>query len=345
MIFMACCRPFYHQDVKRGISYPIPCGYCLNCRRDKVNQWSDRAKYEFSQKLTGSFVTLTYSDVFLTECMTTDFISGKPVATLVYKHLTDFIARLRKYVKYHPELHGVLCKPDFSYYYCGEYGAGLDKKTPFDRPHFHVLFFGLDFAFLKKVFEKEWKFGICDVLPILDGGINYVMKYMEKQYFGELAYNNYDLHNLARPKGRSSMSFGTGLFRNNAKFEYDKYNWTYPCGKNMRRPLPPYFKKQLLSYSGNFYESRRNTIQDMKTYNLRDYSSKAILAYNKRKAALRERKLYQMALRDGTPVFDFLSNSDIYFSPNYQRLKTLSPSFQRSLSDDYITQLRKVYDE
>ena len=62
---MACCNPFQklvtygHMDYV----YYIPCGYCLNCRKDKQQYYIDRAEYEYKKRLTAAFVTFTYDDM------------------------------------------------------------------------------------------------------------------------------------------------------------------------------------------------------------------------------------------------------------------------------------------
>lgn len=339
---MACCRPFV-QKIKGSQSYfTIPCGYCLSCRADRRNQWSDRAKYELSQCLSSTFLTLTYSNEWLSACMSHSSWSGELMASLNYHHVETFIQRLRKYIRRHSELHSPLCCPDFKYILVGEYGDGADKTTPFPRPHFHILFFGLDFAFCRNLFEAEWKFGLCDSLPLLDGCINYVLKYIDKQYKGDQAFYQYDLHGLARPSMRCSLSFGSGLFRSPDKFMYEDNNWTYPCGRGLRRPMPPYFKKQYLSYSPNFTVSLSELKDKMTTYNLRNHSAKSRSAFQTRMSRLRERKLYLQALQDGIPAFDYLSDSDIFFSPNYQKLKGLSVGDQRALGTGYINFIKEV---
>ena len=217
---MSCVNPFT-KYVNHGYGYynyySYPCGYCLNCRKDKQQYIIDRAEYEYKTRLTASFVTLTYDDIWnIDHCAVLNPNGGfeydtandgtlHPRFTLVYEDLIHFIDSIRHYIKEHTELHSILCQPDFSYVYVGEYG------DLFNRNHFHILFFGLDFAFCKKIIFERWKYGFIDCLPLLDGGIAYVTKYMDKQTFGALASEQYDNKGLARPKLRMSVGFGKGL--------------------------------------------------------------------------------------------------------------------------------------
>lgn len=352
---MACCRPWlltppkYYSSYSSWRYYPygiqVPCGCCLNCRVDNRNQWSDRAKYEYKKRLTASFVTLTYNDYELLEKSHKSPVDDTLVCSIDYSDVRKFFHRLREYIKEHEELHGVLCQPDFTYLYVGEYG---ENGQVFDRPHFHVLFFGLDFAFCKKIFEKEWKFGFIDVLPLLDGGINYVLKYMDKEVKYELAVEKYDRHLLARPRRYASIGFGRDLYYDNVE-DIKKNNMTYKSG-HVRRPVPAYYKKQILGDNSPYnnpilYYSRvalrASVTDDMKNeYHLKPaqslrFTNKQVDAFKLRLARNRERKLRQKILNNGVGVFDYLNYDDVYFSPRRPKIRTLNIDIQRFLADEY----------
>lgn len=247
---MACCNPQFIQQKYTLFgykTYQVPCGWCLNCRKDKQNYIIDRAIFEYKKRLTASFVTFTYDDIhLLSQCAVLDEFNS-PIfdydennkktlrASLNYSDVTHFIDSIRKYVLRHSELHGVCCQPDFSYMYVGEYG------DIFNRPHFHVLFFGLDFAFCKKLLFSRWQYGFIDVLPLLDGGISYVTKYLDKQVHGSLAFETYDSRGLSRPRLRLSQGFGKGLLTENIK-DIKENNYTYKTTHNLRRPISAYWK-------------------------------------------------------------------------------------------------------
>lgn len=355
---MACCNlNFYaprdtsfdhYVNIRFPFGLQIPCGYCLNCRVDRRNQWSDRAKYEYCKRLTGAFVTLTYSDLWYHKILKRSPKDGKLKAHLIYDDVRKFIARLRKYIKYHPEIQGVLAQPDFSYLYVGEYG---EKGAVFERPHFHVLFFGLDFAFMRKFFVKEWKYGFIDVLPILDGGINYVLKYMDKQQFGELAEQKYDVHLLARPRQGQSRSFGAGLYLNN-KDDIQCHGYTYPIGHGKRRPIPVYYKKRMYGtdmtifsddFSAKAYFDADKQLQDKmkRVYKLTDFSQIAKERFKQEQSRIRERKLRQFILNDGVGVYDYTLKQGFDFQYYRDRIKRLPVFALRSLVSDYIQSIRQ----
>lgn len=349
---MACCNPDFllpTREFERNgywFRYPhgiqIPCGYCLNCRVDRRNQWSDRCKWELKNRLCGAFVTLTYDDVHIADVTTRSPVTEKLQSSLQYKHVTDFIARLRKYVKRHSEINGVLCQPDFSYLYVGEYG---ENGQVFDRPHFHVLFFGLDFAFMRKIMTKEWYFGFIDVLPILDGGINYVLKYLDKQLFGDMAKKKYDIHLLARPRQGQSKSFGASLYVAKKQEILDN-NLTYQSG-HVRRPVPMYYKKKLFGDDFSRWNDKvvRDTVRFNKvrvidqmrtTYKLKDYSWRSRDNFKKFVAQIKERKLRQAMLNDGIGVYDHVLGSECDVRYDRDRIRSLSPDIARWLATDYI---------
>lgn len=217
---MACASPlriknmlFDRNHIPLGYNRPYfeaPCGWCLNCRIDKRNALEFECFQEY-KKFDGfsAFVTLTYDDYSLIHCLRRDS-SGNLVASLVHKDVQDFLKRLRRnletFLKTHKE--SKACSKNFKVVYVGEYG---ENGSVFDRPHWHLLFFGLDYSMCSSLISKAWRDtwynSLCDVKPLLNGGIRYVLKYCDKQIFGKLAENKYDMNNLERPRLRRSRYF------------------------------------------------------------------------------------------------------------------------------------------
>lgn len=353
---MSCAKPvmYFNKHVWNSNPYlylrypngvPTPCRWCLNCRVDKRNQWSDRAKWEYKKRLTGSFVTVTYNDIWLALKSKRSPKTGNIVAPLDYSDVRKFIQRIRAHLKYHKEMTGVLAQKDFSYIYVGEYGT---NGSAFDRPHFHILFFGLDFAMCKKLFADKWQFGFIDVLPILDGGINYVLKYMDKQLYGEQAVEHYDKNLLSRPKQVSSMSFGSSLYSENKKY-IETHNYSYKSGK-VDRPLPPYYKRKLFGNNvsifneqaacAGYFANIKSVKDNMRAYRLKDFSSKSRDVFLARQNSLRERKLKQMMMDDGVPIYEYVCNPNaLYLDYDRSRIRSLSPEVAHWLVDDYINSI------
>lgn len=362
---MACSNPWFRSDVYRqkrhGMNIDwrykdvqLPCGYCLNCRKDKQNYYIDRANYEYCHRLTASFVTFTYSDIWLPKLAVTDSF-GSPIfdvedgekklrVSLDYSDLVHFIDSIRHYIVSHPEIQGVLCQPDFSYLYCGEYG------DMFGRPHFHVLFFGLDFAYCKKLIFDRWQFGFIDCLPLLDGGIRYVCKYMDKQTFGVQAEYAFDLKGIARPRIRMSKGFGKGLLLDNAKDIVD-HDYTYPIAHGMRRPVSSYWKSLLhgnvLSRNKTKHEPYREkmrirTAQLMCEYNLHrkcDVTDPVIQnSFRLDQAKIREHNLEIQIRNAGFPVEEVQNirfSKYGYYSYDHDKILKIPIDIQRILADNY----------
>lgn len=226
---MSCSRPFFRFNKLTRHYDSIPCGWCIKCRIDKRMYYKTRFDYSFykEHKGVGSFVCVTYDDEHLP---LTPF--GEP--TLEKSAPVNFIKRVRSYMKYH-KINNQLIHRNFKYIAVGEYG---DEG----RPHYHFLFSGLDYAAAEPIFRKCWnKATIIDSRPILQGGVNYVLKYIDKQQHGsELNEQYFDLGKCP-PFANYSHSFGFGVYKNG--LDLNKGTFSYGA-KDI--PLPIYVKNKLL---------------------------------------------------------------------------------------------------
>lgn len=166
----------------KDVDFPVPCGKCLQCQRKRRSEWSLRLEHEFMFSDSAFFITLTYNDISIPR-------THEGIPTLHKKHLQNYIKRLRNdHVRYvckqlkvsKKEVKNV-SKP-IRYYAVGEYGS----KTR--RPHYHMILFNYDIANLVP-FSNQWKstttgrpFGFVDVGTVTGASINYVTKYMFKQF-------------------------------------------------------------------------------------------------------------------------------------------------------------------
>lgn len=108
---MLCKKPYMAPGRKA-----YPCGQCLPCRINKKREWMHRIILEASMHSDNCFLTLTYADEHLPEG-----------ASLVPRHLTLFVKRLRKSIQ---------DQRTIRFFGVGEYG----EKT--ERPHYHLAVFG-----------------------------------------------------------------------------------------------------------------------------------------------------------------------------------------------------------
>ena len=229
---MNCLNPFKrkYKDAITGEVKEVlcPCGHCINCLHAYQDMWAIRltetAKYY--GKMVYDTLTLNTDAV---RCIV-DFTLPTSDNTLygtterfahwkidaIRKHYKAFH---RYYPRYSYETYKILRKNDFrvydfdksdvqkwlkrgriayfrdkgknaefSYFICKEYGP----KT--SRPHFHVLFFGLDYCDYMKYFGNPWRemFGFtrpvykeykADTLKDFSCMVRYVSKYCSKGSF------------------------------------------------------------------------------------------------------------------------------------------------------------------
>lgn len=157
----------------------VPCNKCKLCNEKKAQQWSFRALCEsFMSKTQAYFITLTYNNAHLPK-----FGVFPEEVQLFFKRVRIRLDRLN-------------ITHNLRYIAVSEYGH-YSK-----RPHYHIILwnfpqeFGNAYSRLKLI-EDCWRrptgeynpdgspvtrsIGFAYCVPVLDGGINYVMKYMSKK--------------------------------------------------------------------------------------------------------------------------------------------------------------------
>ena len=113
----------------------LPCGKCIGCRLQYSREWADRCMLEATYHKDNWFLTLTYDDEHLPKCK-----EGSTIHPLVKRDVQLFMKRLRKYTG-----------QKIRFFACGEY-------SPSDRPHYHIILFGLHLDDLK-IQKKDPKNG------------------------------------------------------------------------------------------------------------------------------------------------------------------------------------------
>lgn len=166
----------------KDVEFRVPCGKCLPCQRKRRSDWSLRLEHEYMFSDSAFFITLTYDDYNIPRTK-----EGYP--TLNKIDLRNYIKRLRndhvKYVSKELKISKKAVKhasKPIRYYAVGEYGS----KTR--RPHYHMLLFNYDIANLAPI-RNQWKntttghaLGFTDIGTVTSSSINYVTKYMFKQF-------------------------------------------------------------------------------------------------------------------------------------------------------------------
>lgn len=224
--------PAEFQKNKGGLGdlLQLPCGQCMECRIAKAREWSIRLLHESFCHERNCFVTLTYDD---------DHLPADK--DLHYDHVQKFLKSLRKFLD---EKFGRKIR----FYACGEYGS---KSF---RPHFHLIIFGEDFSFDRKLWsvrhgnklfrsaslERFWTYGFSSVGSVSYDSVMYVARYVTKKIKGDLAEFYYD--GLTPEFARMSRRPGIG-HDFVERFADDVYNFDeVVIGKLKLRP-PAYYDK------------------------------------------------------------------------------------------------------
>lgn len=236
---MACTRPLnaYKSPSgkvfftpSRGAAFiQLPCGQCIGCRLAHSRDWATRCVHEAHMHDFNCFITLTYSPENLPEH-----------STLVRKHFTDFMKRLRK----------SLGETSIRYFGCGEYGSQLM------RPHYHAIIFGYDFPdkklfkagdfplYTSPLLERCWLFGFSTVAAFSFESAAYVARYCVKKVTGSRA----DEHYGPRIPEFSAMSLKPGIGYNFFMEYYDDIVNSDACiGRGGKQIKPPRYYDKLLS--------------------------------------------------------------------------------------------------
>lgn len=317
---MSCCNPIRIDSVRNlyGRMVPIPCRHCLSCRIDTITSWNYRLMAEYISR-PSAFVTVTYDDNHLyylhSDLLDNSFSTLKPhvsrydfglnlgyYASINYDHLTDFVDSLRHYVKRLPDdfvSHNRIDR-NFRYVCASEYGG------VFNRPHAHFLFLGLDFSDCSALFKKFWKYGSVKVLPVLNGGIRYVLKYFEKNQDPDLRDSLYFDYGVNPPR----ITFSKGIGKEWFLAHYDEISATgmIRCGSRFI-PVPPYFSNMFAKFSEDYIYNRFKNI-DRSFDCLKDkaissgYSS--VDKYIKDSARIRETNLLIRSRDSACSCYDYL---------------------------------------
>jgi len=268
---VACSKPLRAYRLANGAvvfaergdvvaSLDLPCGQCWRCRLERSRQWAVRCVHEAQLHELNCFVTLTY-DV-------------DPVS-LVYKDFQDFVKRLRfkrwqDVLAFGPVLPSVLDLAKVRYFVVGEYGEH------FERPHFHALLFGLDFAdkrrwrkspsgsvcFRSAALDRLWSHGYAELGDVNFRSAAYCARYVmakrvgkdaEAHYrmvdgeTGEVSYRTPEFNRMSLKPG-----IGAGWLD---KFQSD----VFPRGKVVvnghESPSPRYYDKRFKASSPEQFEA------------------------------------------------------------------------------------------
>lgn len=141
---------------------PIACGQCMECRKQKANEWRTRLCEEIKQHKHSYFVTLTFTDEALQELQTK--YNLRECNETAKKAVRLFLERYRKEKK-HSIKHWLITE------------LGQEKT---ERIHLHGILFSEE-EITNEQLKKWWSYGITDTGKYCSiRTINYIVKYVTK---------------------------------------------------------------------------------------------------------------------------------------------------------------------
>lgn len=235
-------------DNRGGLIYNIPvnCGKCLNCKKNRVNQWSFRLMKELDVSQTSYFVTLTYDTINIP-------ITENGFMTLKKTDVQDFFKRLRYYEKERKQQFKYDQGLSIKYYAVGEYG------TQRKRPHYHIVLFNvMDVKSIYKAWaecininteDQDWiPFGSIHIDEVNNNTIDYTLKYISKGGTG----HKFKAFDGNKEFSLMSKDLGRQLLENKEikKYYQDNLDINYVINtKGFKVPMPKYYRNKILSKS------------------------------------------------------------------------------------------------
>ena len=180
----------------------IPCGKCAECIKKKRSDWANRIYLESKCHDKNCFITLTYNPENLP-------VNEDGKAILVKNDLVLFMKRLRKELS----KRGTFIR----FYAVGEYGR---RRM---RPHFHLVIFGEDFSFDRKVLRPNgrfidyvsdvisrcWTYGYHTINDFSYSNARYIAGYVSKKVSDT---TDYEALGLEKPFHLMSRRRGLGFY-------------------------------------------------------------------------------------------------------------------------------------
>lgn len=233
----------------------LNCGRCHGCKREKARQWTIRLRHEHALHEKAEAITLTYNDNHLPD--------GNQ---LVKKHFQTFLKRLR-----------FQSGSSFRYFMCGEYG-----ETSTKRPHYHCVFFGLDFAdryewmhtgksiqYRSPFLETLWRHGFATTGEVDRNTLSYISGYVQKkiygaefqaEYFDRVVPSTGEITQEARLPPYSQMSLRPGIARDwIEKYHREVYPSDFIVLDGHRFKPPGYYDRWLSEHDPELWDQVRST--------------------------------------------------------------------------------------
>ena len=209
---------------ERTLFVPVGCGKCIECLKQKSNNWKIRLFEEIKYNNDYTFVTLTFSDVSLeylkSKVKINSDIIDNDIATVGVRY---FFENIRKSTK-----------KSLKHWLITELG-----QSNTERVHLHGLIKTTDVDFLR----KKWIWGISHFGSYVNKKtINYIVKYVTKV---DTKHKNFV------PKIFASPGLGKGYLENyNSqinRFKGELTNELYINESGLKISLPIYYRNKIYS--------------------------------------------------------------------------------------------------
>lgn len=200
---------------------PIGCGNCIECKKQKAQEWKVRLNEEIKQNKNAHFVTLTFSDDALLQlCEELKSTDTDIVSSITIRRFTE---RFRKRFKVAPR-----------HFLINELG-----HTESERLHFHGLLWYDNLT--NDELEKIWSYGIIYVGDYVNNKtINYIVKYVTK-----VDHNHKDFtQRIFASKGLGKTYIGTPNANMN-KYRGLKTREYYTLPNGAKVSLPIYYRNKI----------------------------------------------------------------------------------------------------
>jgi len=225
-----------HCDDERVLYVPIGCGHCMECMKQKANQWKVRLFEDIRNHRNGRFITLTFSnqsyaelaDIVLKKKPVEGYTLDNAIATLAVRR---FLERWRK-----------SNKKSVRHWLITELGHNGTENI-----HLHGIIYCDDVNEI----EKHWQYGYIwkgkkkgnqTINYVSEKTINYIIKYVTKV----------DLkHKYYKPVILCSAGIGSGYMKRpdaeRNTFKFDNTKDTYKTRTGHEIALPIYYRNKIYS--------------------------------------------------------------------------------------------------
>lgn len=323
-----------------GETYPmfliVPCNKCPLCNEKKAQQWSFRALCEsFTSKSQAYFITLTYNNAHL------------PLYGVYPEEIQLFFKRLRTRL----DRKGI--EHNLRYIAVSEYGHWSK------RPHYHIILWNFpeqfDNAYLRlKLIEDSWRrptgeynkdgspvtesIGFAYCVPVINGGINYVMKYMGKrEQCPEGMHPTFML--ASRKNGGIGSAYAEKLraFYEANPDTCDMSVLNIYTGQSLTTMLPRYYRMKFMpscaaNYDPNFIRYFKETVRWFETARYIHRTYKLVFKFTYPREFL-----YLVRMMSKTPYYNpgevIINDTFVkYYLPQFQSLTVYEDIFYKAFS-------------